>query len=222
MDFVTLNGSRLISNGQEIATKPLKRQTAIALITEVTQKYSEPVTMVFERHTAYLNHNIPKAERDFLAYFAGQSALINDWHDLPQDEILQITFGMDSSKASEIEYYFNQQSTQTISAFASANAAIDINAAGTSKGTGLKRLLNKFGLSGNDLIAFGDGGNDIPMLDFAKYSYAMANGMEEVKNTLTILRQPIRIMCVQSTQKIFSCKLSQKKKVMENFHDFIF
>ena len=36
-------------------------------------------------------------------------------------------------------------------------------------------------MTGDDLIAFGDGGNDIPMLDFAKYSYAMANGMDKVK-----------------------------------------
>ena len=49
------------------------------------------------------------------------------------------------------------------------------------KGAGLKHLLEKMGMTGDDLIAFGDGGNDIDMLKFAKYSYAMANGMDKVK-----------------------------------------
>ena len=57
-----------------------------------------------------------------------------------------------------------------------------MNVKGISKGTGLKRLLEKLGMTGKDLIAFGDGGNDIDMLDFAEYSYAMANGMQEVKD----------------------------------------
>lgn len=181
MDFVTLNGSRLISNDQEIATSPLKRKIVLSLIDEVTQKYGQMATMVFERNIAYLHSNVPQDERDFLAYFAGRSALVNNWRDLPNEKILQITFNLDSSHAFEIENNFNQHAEEHISAFASANTAIDINLAGTSKGTGLKHLLNNFGLTGNDLIAFGDGGNDIPMLDFAKYSYAMANGMEKVK-----------------------------------------
>ncbi len=36
-------------------------------------------------------------------------------------------------------------------------------------------------MTSEDLIAFGDSGNDIQMLDFAKYSYAMENGMEIAK-----------------------------------------
>lgn len=76
---------------------------------------------------------------------------------------------------------FNLKHQNQISAFASANTAIDINVQGINKGAGLKRLLAKMNMTGNDLIAFGDGGNDIDILDFAKYSYAMANGMSKVK-----------------------------------------
>ncbi len=59
--------------------------------------------------------------------------------------------------------------------------AIDAVKHGINKATGLKKLLAYFGLTGEDLIAFGDSGNDIPMLDFAKYSYAMENGMAIAK-----------------------------------------
>lgn len=65
--------------------------------------------------------------------------------------------------------------------FASNPVAIDAVKYGINKATGLKKLLAYFGLTGEDLIAFGDSGNDIPMLDFAKYSYAMENGMALAK-----------------------------------------
>lgn len=89
---------------------------------------------------------------------------------LPNEDIFQITVDLDSSHYAEIEQMFNLKHQNQISAFASANTAIDINVQGINKGAGLKRLLAKMNMTGNDLIAFGDGGNDIDMLDFAKYS----------------------------------------------------
>lgn len=181
MDFVTLNGARLIINGKAVAVYPISRQNILLLIKQVHGEYGVMPTMVLEDVVSYLNSEVSASDRDFLAYFAGKSAVIDDWHDLPKDHILQITFNMDSSEAKKIETKFNQSHDQEITAFASASNAIDITLAGVNKGTGIKHLLGKLGLTGDDLIAFGDGGNDIAMLDFAKYSYAMANGMQKVK-----------------------------------------
>ena len=181
MDFVTLNGSRLIIKGKDAASYPMNRADVLELLDDVQAKYGKMATMVFQKDIAYLHSEINKDERDFLAYFAGNSDVIDDWDDLPEDDIYQITFGMDSKHAADVEEAFNKNHDNKISAFASATFAIDVNVKGVSKGSGLERLLAKMGMTGNDLIAFGDGGNDIPMLDFAKYSYAMANGMDKVK-----------------------------------------
>lgn len=181
MDFVTLNGSRLIIKGKDAASYPMDRQDVLELLDDVPAKYGKMATMVFEKDIAYLHSEIDKDERDFLAYFAGSSDLVDNWNDMPDGAIYQITFGMDSQHAAEIEEAFNKDHANKISAFASATFAIDVNVKGVSKGSGLERLLAKMGMTGDDLIAFGDGGNDIPMLDFAKYSYAMANGMDKVK-----------------------------------------
>lgn len=181
MDFVTLNGSRLIIKGKDAASYPMNRADVLELLDDVQAKYGKMATMVFQKDIAYLHSEIDKDERDFLAYFAGNSDVIDDWNDLPEDDIYQITFGMDSKHAADVEEAFNKNHDNKISAFASATFAIDVNVKGVSKGSGLERLLAKMDMSGDDLIAFGDGGNDIPMLDFAKYSYAMANGMDKVK-----------------------------------------
>lgn len=181
IDFVSLNGSRLIVKGKDVASYPIERQDVMNLISDAHQKYGKRATMVFENDIAYLNTEVPKEERDFLAYFAGRSAEVDNWNEMPDENIYQITIDLDRKYAQAVEDDFNTKYENKISAFGSANTAIDINTQGINKGEGLRLLLEHMNMTGDDLIAFGDGGNDIAMLEFAKYSYAMANGMEEVK-----------------------------------------
>lgn len=67
-------------------------------------------------------------------------------------------------------------------AFRSEPFFLEIVPKGIDKGKGLSILLNKLGLCREDLLAFGDGYNDIPMLQFAGTSVAMGNAAEEIKN----------------------------------------
>lgn len=182
MDFVTANGSRLMSDDKEIGITAMKRETVIELINEVHEKYGKMATLVFAPNMAYIGADAPRKDKEFLKYFAGNCTEIKDWSKLPDVPFIELTFHYDRKFARDIERSFNKDHGKVISAYGSSDKAIDVNAYGVSKGEGLKEMLDKFGLTGDDLIAFGDGGNDIPMLDLAKYSYAMENGMAEVKN----------------------------------------
>jgi len=57
----------------------------------------------------------------------------------------------------------------------------DVVSAKVSKGTSMKKLLDIFGLRPEEAIAFGDGGNDIPMLKTAGIGVAMGNALDFVK-----------------------------------------
>jgi hypothetical protein len=53
---------------------------------------------------------------------------------------------------------------------------------GITKSGALELIGKKLGISPKEIIAFGDQDNDIPMLKYAGFSVAMANGSKEVKN----------------------------------------
>jgi len=57
----------------------------------------------------------------------------------------------------------------------------DIDLAGISKGTGLQRFAKELGIEVSQTMAFGDGGNDIPLLQAAGLGIAMGNAGEDVK-----------------------------------------
>lgn len=63
----------------------------------------------------------------------------------------------------------------------SGHGSIDVILPGCHKASGLKRLVKRWGISPEQCAAFGDGGNDIEMLQYCGYSYAMENAAPDVK-----------------------------------------
>lgn len=58
---------------------------------------------------------------------------------------------------------------------------MEINNKGATKGVALRQLCDFLHIPQENVLAVGDNGNDIDMLEFAGMSAAMANGTEEVK-----------------------------------------
>jgi hypothetical protein len=58
---------------------------------------------------------------------------------------------------------------------------MEVNAKGIDKGVGLKRLCAELGIAPENVMAFGDATNDLGMLCWAGWSFAMANAHESVK-----------------------------------------
>ncbi len=59
--------------------------------------------------------------------------------------------------------------------------AVDIIPAAGGKGTGIRKMLDYYGLDRSQAIAFGDGNNDIEMLAAIDWGLAMDNASEDLK-----------------------------------------
>ena len=60
-------------------------------------------------------------------------------------------------------------------------AFMDVTADGADKGRGIEEMAARFGITIDETMAFGDGGNDIPMLRRAGIGVAMGNASDAVK-----------------------------------------
>ena len=58
---------------------------------------------------------------------------------------------------------------------------IDLIIPGLHKANGISRLLKRWDLSPQNVVAIGDSGNDAEMLKMARYSFAMSNAAENIK-----------------------------------------
>lgn len=58
---------------------------------------------------------------------------------------------------------------------------MEFNAVGVNKGVGVQALAEHLGLGADEVMAFGDAANDLELLSWAGWSFAMENGTEEAK-----------------------------------------
>ena len=64
---------------------------------------------------------------------------------------------------------------------------MELNAPGISKGRGLMALAERLGLALDEVMAVGDSGNDLTMLEAAGLGVAMGNATEEIKQAADVI-----------------------------------
>lgn len=69
----------------------------------------------------------------------------------------------------------------SLSIYRSAPFFIEVMAQGIDKAVSLQALIERLGIKRDEVISFGDGYNDLSMIEFAKFGVAMANAVDEVK-----------------------------------------
>ena len=62
-----------------------------------------------------------------------------------------------------------------------SNISFDVNSSGTTKGAIIEVVAKELNISTDEIIAYGDGENDIPMFKVCGHKVAMENGHEELK-----------------------------------------
>lgn len=84
--------------------------------------------------------------------------------------------------ANQKEQVIYEKAFGDVLTFTRANQlSMDIINKGVSKATGVQQMMDALGVSSKNTFAFGDGLNDLEMLQFVGTGIAMANGFEELK-----------------------------------------
>ncbi|MBI0399632.1 Cof-type HAD-IIB family hydrolase [Cyclobacterium marinum] len=86
--------------------------------------------------------------------------------------------------AAEIQWLYDQlfnSHGSSLHLYRSKDTYIEIAPKAISKASGLRRILTDYNIPMEEVLAFGDNYNDIPLLDEVGYGVAVANAREEVK-----------------------------------------
>ncbi|QZE12132.1 HAD family hydrolase [Mycoplasma sp. Ms02] len=100
----------------------------------------------------------------------------------PENKVVQMALRCPIEKAQEIWQEVKVQLDQDHEVFLTNSVYVDVNPKGISKYQGIEEVIKMAGLSDNNLVAFGDSGNDIEMLKHAKYGFAMGNATQPAKD----------------------------------------
>lgn len=100
-----------------------------------------------------------------------------------RDNPISITVQVEPElKAGLIDFLQNQFGDQVeVSPWGGPHSIVEIATKGVHKSTGLKFLADYYGILQKDIIAFGDEGNDVTMMQYAGTGVAMKNAIDKIK-----------------------------------------
>lgn len=172
--YISLNGGYCLVNNQVIFKKCIPQEDIVSFI-----RYQEETNIIpcffveTDRISANTEADIMERMRE-LIHFSPRPVI--PMHDLMHREIYQLTaFFPQEDEKDVMRHLPHCIAMRWYPTFA------DIVAKDIDKGLGMKKIGEYFDIRPEEMMAVGDGGNDIPMLQYAGIGVAMGNSDETVK-----------------------------------------
>lgn len=173
--FVTMNGSYCVNEaGKAVYKHRIPVEDMDSLLCYLDSKDSFPCILVQE-NAMLMNYKNEKVQQilDMLNFPEPPSGNLAD---VPKDDVYQlIAFFEEHQEERIMKVLPGCESTRWSPLFT------DVVPKGSNKSVGIDKLLESYGITIQETMAFGDGGNDIAMLKHVGTGIAMGNAEDEVK-----------------------------------------
>ncbi|HEL1639709.1 TPA: Cof-type HAD-IIB family hydrolase [Streptococcus suis] len=182
MAFVAENGALVHFRGQAIyEDDPIPAATYLTLIAQIANgKYAQPYHVTLSgKECSYMLQSMPMELQQELGKYYLRYELVEDFSQVKED-IIKLNIHFDASIREEAQAWINQN-FDNLTAVTTGFTSVDIILSGVHKALGLDKLCQHFGLTKEDVIAFGDNQNDIEMLEFAGLSLVTSNAQPTAK-----------------------------------------
>lgn len=172
--FLTFNGSYCFQKQQDIFSNPILKEDAKQIIQNAAF-INRPVSIATRNR---LISNGTDCDLEEYYSFANMKVTVSDDFEkvLNEERIYQLLV---SCRESERETLMKNVRQAKITSW--WDGAVDIIPKDGGKGVGIERILSYYHLDRSEAIAFGDGNNDIEMLQTVGFGVAMENASEELK-----------------------------------------
>lgn len=181
--LLTFNGSYVCSRDAVLLKNPLDPKDKRQILRNLKQM--DRAAAISSETFLVANGTDPDLEQYFA--FGNEKVVVSDHFDaLCETDLYQI---MCSCTPSEYEAILFGTKNAQIAAW--WDKAADIIPLSGGKGKAVKAILNHYGFSKEETIAFGDGKNDIEMLKAVGTGIAMGNAKDEVKASAVAVCPPV-------------------------------
>ena len=184
MAFVSDNGACAYYRGKSLFSNTISREDYLAVCDEA-RKHENLIPVVCGVDNAWMENTGCLTQRDIdelKKYYPTWKDC--RFEDIPENVIKVALLYFDDIEKN-IYPYFERFSNGGTLCKVTAFVWIDIFDARVSKGTGVRALQDKLGISKEETIVFGDYLNDLPMAEYASRSYAPSNAHKDVRERFT-------------------------------------
>ncbi|UJF16391.1 Cof-type HAD-IIB family hydrolase [Jeotgalibaca sp. MA1X17-3] len=177
--FVAENGAYVIEKGKELYSADMGKEVANQAIASLVA-YSDNPFVVCGKNTGYVHEDIDDAYFEMFKKYYRKLVKIDDFNKI-DDVIFKFATTFHEDEVPEVMDYLTGEMNGHLSPVSSGYGFVDLIQPGIHKGRAIKQLQEKWNLSEDQCVAFGDSQNDTEMLKQVGHSFAMGNADEVVK-----------------------------------------
>jgi len=184
--MVAENGASIYLNDEQVYDGSLSATELEQFVTVDRQQapLKSSYLILVGEHGSYTEAGAPQALLDAAEKFYDNLQQVADFC-VVQDKIKKISVSANPAHVAQKVATLNQYFDGRLQAHDSGYGVIDLVTAGVGKLPAVQWLMKKWQLSSDDLLAFGDGDNDKPLLQFAGHGFAMQNADASVQAVAT-------------------------------------
>lgn len=179
--FVAENGAYVKDRREIVFTADVQKETVYEVI-DLCREYPEIINILCGVDSAYCEREGVSAEfAELTKIYYHRLEWVEDLREV-KDQILKFALSVPEDQTYFYYDVFYKRLKGKMEPASSGHGSVDLIVPGCHKASGIERLVKRWGILPEQCIAFGDGGNDIEMLNYCGYSYAMENAPQNVKN----------------------------------------
>lgn len=174
------SATRIKKDGQLIREFILERERALHAIRLIEQFDAELTLIACTSGAAYVKDTISPDLYRVVKGSYQEVIKIGSFTEITE-EFLKLTVFDPLQRSAALRAYVESELLDTIYIIDSEPRWLDITALHTHKGETVKRLQELLHVTYEQTMAFGDGENDVELMDIAKYSFAVSNACDNTK-----------------------------------------
>lgn len=188
--FVADNGAHVYQNGKTMIRRTIQQEETKAILEFFKGRWADVCLMLSNEENIYMQAGagMPFAGTDLpiepaqMTAFQNRVTYLDDLSAYPvSDSIYKVGLWVPEARVESITEAFNQAFHGQLVAVTSGYGSVDILPQGIHKAWGLEQVLQDLAIQPDQVMAFGDSDNDIELLSYVGYSYAMENATDKVK-----------------------------------------
>ena len=182
ISIVSDNGAYIETRGELIFAADIPKET-VATATEVCRRHPNIYKFLCGVKSAYCEKNtVPEDLYNFMKKYMPRLEWVDDFTKVDDQFLKFALLIQEEDKMGDYYKILREELGGKLEPTTSGHDSMDLIIPGLHKASGIKKLVERFGITAAECAAFGDSNNDVEMLKYCGESYAMDNAPQNVKD----------------------------------------
>lgn len=177
--YIAENGAVIATSDSILRVTPFDQAVASAAL-DLVDGIPGVLSLACGRRSAYALRDGDASAIAQMRHYYHRLTLVDSWSDV-HDDVVKLALACEVSMTTPLLQRLEAALPAGVVAVSSGHGSIDLISRGVNKGVALNWLGEELGIQSTEMLAFGDGGNDVEMLTLVGVGVAMANAPDSVK-----------------------------------------